>query len=375
MTGTENLLHLIKKMHKKGEAFLSTKHKRIITVVSALVLLYLVSYLLNPYAEYWNTYFQRSRLDIFLDWGSSFAFCFAVSESSLIIGSKLNYRIKWTEKPLKRFFVETALNFMVVLFFLFLFSIMYIVLGEEETGAVTNTSMTVEETRDILQWILVSFVIAFAIIGVNTGDYLIENWKQTAVAAAQSKQAAMEAELHALKLQLDPHFVFNNLSVLSEIILKDQQAGHLYAENFAKIYRYLLIHSSKDLIALDEEVKFLNAYAYLLKQRIGEGVAFEMKIDPTYAHLRLPPLTLQMLVENALKHNKTIRNTPLTITIRSTPEKKLVIQNNMNLIDTQVPSSGIGLKNIIERYNLLQAPTPTIDKNQGVFSVTIPLIK
>ncbi|SFO16244.1 Histidine kinase [Paenimyroides ummariense] len=361
-------------MQKSGETFLSTRQQRIIIVTVALVLLYLVSYMMNPYAEYWKTYFQRSVPDIFLEWLSSFVFCFCVSEFSLFLGHKLNKRIKWTEKPIKRFFVESSLNFVAVLFFLVMASIVHIFPDSSDEMGITNTQITIEEKVDIMQWILVSFLIAFAIIALNTGNYLLESWKNAAIDAAELRQSATEAELHALRLQIDPHFVFNNLSVLSELILKDQNTGHLYAENFAKIYRYLLVHASRDFISLDEEIKFLRSYIYLLEQRIGEGVIFYVNIYPSHGALKLPPLTLQMLVENALKHNKTIKSNPLKISVRSSANQEIIVENNLNPVGTQVPSSGIGLKNIISRYRLLQDRLPTVDAQDGIFKVVVPLV-
>ncbi|HJT74397.1 MAG TPA: histidine kinase [Chitinophaga sp.] len=208
------------------------------------------------------------------------------------------------------------------------------------------------------------------------------NWRNTAieaaehkVKAAQNKQAAMEAELQALKLQIDPHFVFNNLSVLSELILEDQQLGYEYAENFSKVYRYLLINSKKDIILLEEELKFLNAYIFLIRHRAGNGVHFEIDVDKGSRELYLPPLTLQLLIENALKHNKTIKSDPLKIRIFSNDKKELIVENKLIAIEKQVSSSGIGLQNIISRYELLSKEPPEIIKGADSFKVIIRLIK
>lgn len=220
------------------------------------------------------------------------------------------------------------------------------------------------------------------IIAINTGNYLILNWRNTAIEAAghklkaaENKQAAMEAELQALKLQIDPHFVFNNLSVLSELILENQQLGYEYAENFSKVYRYLLVNSRKDIILLEEELKFLNAYIFLIQHRAGNGVHFEIDIDKGSRDLYLPPLTLQLLIENALKHNKTIKSDPLKIRIFSNDKKELIVENKLIAIEKQVNSSGIGLQNIISRYQLLSKEPPEIIKGPDSFKVIIRLIK
>ena len=171
--------------------------------------------------------------------------------------------------------------------------------------SVLTDSKYIQETREIMQQFLITLMVTFLVMVINTGNSILLKWKNTAVRAAESDRIAMEAELQSLKLQLDPHFVFNNLSVLSELILRDQQLGYEYAENFTKIYRYMLVNSKKNIIHLEEEIKFLNAYIFLLKQRVGEGLIFEIDIDRKQYLNSLPPLTLQLLVENAMKHNKT----------------------------------------------------------------------
>ena len=362
------------------DTFLSNKRKRILVVFFAFLLLYLGSYAIDPYSEYVTNYFKRNPLSILGEWAMSFLFCFLISESSIRIHAILNKHLRWTEKPGKRLIIESGLNLVAVCVIIFLNMICFLLIEGE--SPLCNVEISIDETRGLLQWILVSVFIAFMIIGINTGNYLIMNWRNTAieaaehkVKAAQNKQAAMEAELQALKLQIDPHFVFNNLSVLSELILEDQQLGYEYAENFSKVYRYLLINSKKDIILLEEELKFLNAYIFLIRHRAGNGVHFEIDVDKGSRELYLPPLTLQLLIENALKHNKTIKSDPLKIRIFSNDKKELIVENKLIAIEKQVSSSGIGLQNIISRYELLSKEPPEIIKGADSFKVIIRLIK
>lgn len=221
---------------------------------------------------------------------------------------------------------------------------------------------------------MASLLMSFMIMGINIGSHLIENWKNEVIKSAQLSQAAMEAELQALKLQIDPHFVFNNLSVLSELILENQEIGYKYAENFSKIYRFLLVNSKKNIITLEEELKFLKSYIFLIEQRIGDGVQFLINIDKELKFLQLPPFTLQLLIENALKHNKTNKKEPLIIKIYSNEKQEIIVENNILPIEHPINSSGIGIKNIIRRYNLLSDKEPkTILENQ-IFKIEIPLL-
>jgi len=231
-----------------------------------------------------------------------------------------------------------------------------------------------EEITGISQWIIVSALIALMISGVNTASYIINNWKNSSIQAAEFKQAAAEAELHALKLQVDPHFVFNNLSVLSELILENQQQGYEYAENFSKVYRYLLVNAKRDLISLEDELKFVHAYIFLISKRVGTGVIFEIDIQHEYLGLQLPPLTMQILIENALKHNKTIKSNPLKIEIKVSEEHYLVVSNNLIPLERKPLASGIGLNNIINRYKLLSTEEVKIESDQGFYTVLIPLL-
>ncbi|MEN4760422.1 histidine kinase [Chryseobacterium sp. C39-AII1] len=230
------------------------------------------------------------------------------------------------------------------------------------------------------QWIATNIIVSLLISAINTGTFLLENWKKTALEATQHKlkasehkRAAMAAELQALKLQIDPHFIFNNLSVLSELILEDQQLGYEYSESFAKVYRYLLVNSKKDTITLVEELKFLNSYIYLTTKRIGEGVHFDISVNNELKQFLLPPLALQFLVENALKHNQTSKSNPLQIKIYTTSDQYLVVHNSLSPLINKTESAGLGIKNIINRFEFLGNKRPIILKTEKDFIAKIPL--
>jgi len=360
---------------KQRDTFLNNRGKRILFVVFGFLLLYVVSYLIDPYADFWKNYFDREIGQMLLEWTTSLAFCFVIAESSIALSNKLNTSLPWTEYPILRLAVETGVILLIVLLVNFIIGITCFYLENDGQLSVIEVQLSVEETRGLFQWFLVSILIAFMMIGINTGNYLILNWKNAALKATQLNQLAMESELQSLKLQIDPHFVFNNLSVLSELILEDQQLGYEYAENFSKIYRYMLINSRKDMILLEDELKFLNSYMFLIKHRIGEGVHFQIEVSARGKQLYLPPLTLQLLVENALKHNKTLKKNPLSINIYDTENNELIVENMCFPIENPMESSGIGINNIIRRYSLLSAKSPEILKTSNTFQVLIPLIK
>lgn len=358
----------------------TNKSKRILFVFFVFLLFYLVSYLIDPYSEDWKDYFDRSPLELLTEWTISFIFCLLISESSIFIHSRLNAYIPWTKNTPKRLALEIGLNFTMVTLWILLDIVSVSLIFDG--SYYPQTELSTEEIKGLIQWIVASMIISFVIIAINTGSYLINSWVQTEMEmtetklrTAELKRASVEAELNALKLQLDPHFIFNNLSVLSELILKDQKLGYEYSENFSKVYRFLLVNSKKNMISLEEELKFLHSYIFLTEHRIGEGVRFEIDVDKASRKMSIPPLTLQLLVENALKHNKTSKDTPLRIKICNGNKGELIVENTLSLIDhpDRYPT-GIGLNNIISRFKLLSEREPEILKTDDVFRVIIYLI-
>ncbi|MCE7043191.1 sensor histidine kinase [Dyadobacter sp. CY312] len=365
-------------MEKTRSQLITRKSKLIILACLSFVMFYVFTYMLNPYDVWWVQYFARPVTDIFTEWALSLISCTLIAVSSISIHEQLNQKLPWIETPLRRLVVETSINVGSVVLLIFSQLIVMYLLEEECTQIFGDN----KENLWYWQWLTVSIFIALTISAINTGDYLILNWKNAALEAtehklksAQHKQAATEAELEALKLQLDPHFVFNNLSVLSELILEDQQLGYQYSENFSKVYRYLLLNSRKDLITLADEMKFLRAYIFLLKHRAGSGITFEINIDPAQLNLHLPPMTLQLLIENAMKHNKFLKSNPLQIIVTSGPNDDLIVSNSIIPLQKKKNSPGLGLQNIIQRYLLLTDRRPQITTTDAMFTVEIPLIK
>ncbi|WP_113662008.1 sensor histidine kinase [Pedobacter nanyangensis] len=364
-------------MPQTERTFLSNKAKRAVFVPLAFVLFYLVSFLLDPYATFWQEYFQRSFWKLLTEWMVSLVFCFLVSEASIFIHSRLNRTLPWTDQPLRRLMTEALFNMLAVMVIIFL-DIAFIVFIEKEHVGDPST----EDIKNLMQWGVVSTMISFTLIAINTGSHLAANWKSSEMSLAQHKlreaelkQASVEAQLNALKLQLDPHFIFNSLSILSELILEDQQLGYEYSERFSRVYRFLLVNSKKNTVSLEEELKFLDSYIFLIKHRIGSGVTFDIDVAPHFKSLYLPPLTLQLLIENALKHNSTNKNSPLNIRIYTKDIPVLVVENSLSLIENQnLRSFGIGLPNIMNRFQLLQGKLPEIVKDAATYKVIIHLM-
>ncbi len=347
--------------------------RRIVIWIIAFLLFYLFTYLIDPFA--YKEYIDEPWSTIIEDFLWVLLISVLISEFSMYIDNFLHKRLSWDIRNVKRLLVQSLLQIVgSVLIVIIFYSIFY-------TYGPNDISYTSKQEFTFLgQWIAVNIAVSFIISAINTGRYLLESWKKTAIEAAQHKlkssehkRIAMAAELQALKLQIDPHFIFNNLSVLSEIILEDQQLGYEYSESFAKVYRYLLVNSKKDNISLEEELKFLDSYIYLITKRIGEGVRFDIAINNSFKNMLIPPLTLQFLVENALKHNQTSKINPLIIKIYTTKDQYLVVHNTLVPLVNKANSSGIGIKNIISRFEFMGQKKPLILKTDTDFIAKIPL--
>lgn len=338
---------------------------------------YSTLFILFPFS-YWRDYFNLPAHLIVLDILTNIVFCALILIVSLFIDRFLNNKISWMVHPVKRLIIQIIFQTFGALLIIVSLSIIYYIYGD----SLTVTPPVKIGVREAVYTIISIILWALIVSALNTGDFLLRNWKNATieaaeykVKAAESKQIAAEIQLQALKLQLDPHFVFNNLSVLSELILKDQQLGHEYTEKFAKVYRYLLINSRKKLVLLREELQFLEAYLFLIQNRMGDRCTFHIDIDKSKLNMQIPPITLQLFIENALKHNRTEEENPLQVQIYSNDNEEIVVTNTILPLIKKAPSTGIGIKNIINRYALLSDRKVSIEENKETFTIKVPLIK
>lgn len=190
------------------------------------------------------------------------------------------------------------------------------------------------------------------------------------------KKISTQAQLQALKNQVNPHFLFNNLSVLSALIPTDANASVEFVRQFSRVYRYLLKSHEKEIVDLGEELSFTNSYLYLLKTRFTSGLVVDVRIPPSDLSAYIVPVSLQMLVENAVKHNVVAKNKPLHLEIFSHDEVSITVKNNLQLkpVDKE-ESTKLGLSNIVKRYEFLVRKGIQIQQTDDFFSVTIPLIR
>ena len=187
------------------------------------------------------------------------------------------------------------------------------------------------------------------------------------------EQAHLRAQLISLQQQISPHFLFNSLSTLKTMV-SDPPAKN-YIVHLAGVYRYVLSFNDQHLTKLDDELKFIHSYLHILNERFGDMLNVKINIDPQYRLFSLPSLSLQLLIENAIKHNVCSAEHPLCITIATDDTPALMVQNNFQPKTSRMQRPGMGLKNIIERYRLLVDRSVEVTNDNQRFTVTIPLLK
>lgn len=184
----------------------------------------------------------------------------------------------------------------------------------------------------------------------------------------------LRAELQQLKGIINPHFLFNNLNSLSSLIADDPVKAQDFLDELTRVFRYLLRNNDTDLTPLSEELKFIRSYYQLLRTRYGAAIEMDIHISGSHEAMLIPPMTLQLLVENAVKHNRLQKDTPLHIVVTAASENRLVITNNLLPRESGVESTGIGLQNIRSRYRMLGQPEIMVEQTNQHFSVFISLI-
>lgn len=185
----------------------------------------------------------------------------------------------------------------------------------------------------------------------------------------------LSAELSQLKGIINPHFLFNNLNSLSSLIEEDPGKAQSFLDELTKVFRYLLRNNQTELTTLAEELKFIQTYYQLLRTRYGAGIHLQITIDSLYEQLLIPPLTLQLLIENAVKHNRVQKENPVRIELKDAPGNLLIVRNTVLPKEGRSESTGLGLYSINARYKILNRPGLVIEKNEKEFSVSIPLIE
>lgn len=280
----------------------------------------------------------------------------------------LDKNVPWQKNKTRRFFIEffltnlvaaTIISVVVLLLHYFLKSFKKIEFENFNTTLYGN--------------IVVAIVVNTIAVSIIEGQYLFRQWIKSMVEIEKLKREKAESQYAALKNQVNPHFLFNSLNSLSSLINVSPEKAIEFIDKFSKIYRYVLDVNEKIVVELREELDFLQSYYFLQKIRFGNNLEISMDIESTKLNNYIPPLSVQILIENAIKHNEVSSDYPLKIKV-CTENDFLIISNNLQLKKKMDSSTGIGLKNLMEHYDHLTDARPEFFATQNEYISKIPLL-
>jgi len=296
-------------------------------------------------------------------------YTFFIGLGNGFLNDYLDSKFSWTDETRKRTIAAIVgtlvMNIALVYFCNYL---NFIVIQGKNPEKFFNGEM------NFINWFFINFAIMISAIGHARG--FMAAWKNsTKKEVVEQKLIAKSAnaQFESLKNQLDPHFLFNSLNVLDSLIEENPVQAQRFTNSMSKIYRYVLEQKDKELVSVEEEIDFAKTYCELLKTRFEDAVTFEFNISEEDKKGFVVPLSLQLLLENSIKHNFATSSKPLNIKI-FTEKGNLIIENNLQTRELPNTSTGVGLANIVSRYNLLTERNVFVEKSEAFFRVKLPIL-
>lgn len=284
------------------------------------------------------------------------------------------FNYSWKERLIPQNLSKTVRTILIILANLLIFVVL-VYLENILIEYVFADSMFIKKRRHHSLGYFLFANVSIAGLAVSAA-YLIllaQKIRRAEVENTRLKEEKANAELAALKEQLSPHFFFNTLSSLSNVIRNEKkEVGLEFIQEMSKTYRYTLASKRQDLVALSEEMEFVNAYLFLLKKRFNDKLQVDMNITEQYLSSKIPPMSLQLLVENAVQHNIMTKDAPLNIHF-FVEEEHIIVENNLQH-KNNTNGLGLGLENLSNRYRLLAQKAIFIEKDEEVFRVKLPLL-
>ncbi len=290
-----------------------------------------------------------------------------VWEGNLRIDHWLNQKYPWITRPGKRILIHLIMGVgfsaSVIFFASFIFTL------------ISNDILINRNDFFKVVFVVLGVLVLMSVflLTIEISTQFFRHWKNSLVEIEKFRAESLQAQLQNLKNQINPHFLFNNMSVLSSLVYKDQDKAVEFINQLSKVYRYILDNQNSELISVEQELLFIKSYVFLLQIRFDRNLIFRQEVDKNHMRRLIPPMALQILIENAIKHNELSSENPLTISIISGDEK-LVITNNLQVRPQHEPGSQTGLQNIRARYKFFTDIPVEIIQNSHSFIVKIPLL-
>lgn len=308
---------------------------------------------------------QFSNWQIKLSYLYTISIAFVIYEGVRFLQFTLRSYFDWLNKPFKKIvaFIITIPFYVVPVSVLMLVGWYKIFMNGVVDWSVVRLSS------------IIILIAVFFLVNLYETVFLVRDVANDKLQQEQLERAKAEAELEALKNQIDPHFIFNSLNTLSHLIEEKPEKAKLFNDHMADVYRYILQNKAKDLVLLREEMLFMQDYFSLLKIRFEDALQLETEIDETlWDQYLIPPISLQVLLENAVKHNEFSETSPLQIQLLFV-ENELQMRNKLKEKKMRKPSSRIGLQNLEERYRLSTGRSIRIERSDDAFTVCLPILK
>ncbi len=267
---------------------------------------------------------------------------------------------------LKRMIVGFVSSFVITLFVIFLLRILIVVLIE-------GNSFAQYWSKETLANYVFATVMTFIILLCFYAFYIYKAYSDSRVKEQKIIAGTASAQFESLKNQIDPHFLFNSLNVLSSLIEENPDNAQRFTTSLSKTYRYVLEQKDKELVSVSEELAFAKTYMNLLKMRFENSITYDIPTDFDNLDAKVVPLSLQLLLENTIKHNVVSEQKPLHIKIYI-ENNYLIVENNLQKKEVLQDRRGVGLQNIVNRYGLISERKMLIEESPIFFKVKIPIL-
>jgi len=275
----------------------------------------------------------------------------------------LEKRIPWLKYPLKRVLYQIL---SLSLFFAVLICIGFFLWMR------INQDLTFELIKnEAIPSLKVAFIFMFLSLIIGNAVLFFKNWKESALQQEELKRAHLALQYQSLKDQVRPHFLFNSLSSLATLINTDTEKATQFVHKLSDVYRYVLEQRESELVPLKDDLKFMEDYVFLQKIRFGNNLRVENRLDPDPGRMVIP-LSMQMLVENAIKHNEISEDNPLHISISSTAQGHVIVKNTLKRKKVSEPSLGTGLDNLRKQIAWFSDDPLLVQEEKDAFIVRMP---
>lgn len=312
---------------------------------------------------------NKSMSNLIISFLISFMYSFVFIIGNYYTNSYLNSKYSWIDDTKTRIILGIISTIFVNVILVFICNYLNLIVLQKN-----NPANFFSGEMGLFNWIIINIALLFSAIFHAKG--FMEEWKKSSkkeVVEQKLIAKSANAQFETLKNQLDPHFLFNSLNVLSALIDENPDQAQKFTASMSKIYRYILEQKDKELVSVEEEIEFAKTYTALLKTRFEDSVTFEFNVKQSDLQYFVVPLSLQLILENCIKHNFATSAKPLHIKI-SSEDGNLLIENNLQFRENIKESSGIGLSNIVQRYALLTKRNVFIEKSEDYFKVKLPIL-